>query len=165
MNLNPKILEAVRHASEITNVPAWLILSVIESESSFNPEAIPPVNPRSGRPISTARGLMQVTFPTWQDVVAAHDLPYTTADFFDIEANVTVGAWRLADMYKIVTLHRPEGDKGTIPLMAWRQAVIAYHVGPTGWMRTKHQPAHVREYASKIMARQAHYLEVLDNAE
>jgi len=78
-----------------------IILAQAWKESSFDPEAVP-INPKTGRPLSTARGLLQVTKPAATDVGVNHD------DLFVPEVNVDAGTQYLRNRYDLVEKRRPD---------------------------------------------------------
>ncbi|MCP5059400.1 MAG: lytic transglycosylase domain-containing protein [bacterium] len=91
------------------DLPALLLLAVIEHESRFDPTA----KSRRG-----ALGLMQIRPFVGADVAYRHHLPFhRTPDLFQPQLNVAIGIRFLAE------LHEEFGDL--------ELALAAYHIGPT----------------------------------
>jgi len=90
------------------NVPYDVVYAVIETESSFRPDAVSS---------SDARGLMQITKITLTDINNRLGTNYTMNDLFDSEINVELGTFYLSYLYQRF------GNYETV--------YAAYNAGPT----------------------------------
>lgn len=110
--------EVIYRASENYKVPSGLIYQVIEAESSFNPYAV------SG---AGARGLMQITRPTWDWV--CQDLLRVSWSFdndsFNKEKNIIVGTRFLAWINTYLNKHAEELNANHDDLL-----LACYNAGP-----------------------------------
>lgn len=80
-NVSPQIADAVRHASQMYDVPESLIHAVIRNESAYNPRAVSRVG---------AQGLMQLMPGTAQDL--------GVRNAFDVRDNINGGTKYLRQM-------------------------------------------------------------------
>lgn len=101
-----EIVAAAEGAAKRYDIPVELILAVIETESSYRPDA------KNG----SCRGLMQIHTINldWLERAFGREL-----DLYDIEDNVYAGSYILAGYYHKYDIHR---------------ALMAYNGGP-GYMR------------------------------
>lgn len=98
----------INRASKEFNVPYDIIYAVIETESSFDPNAVSPTG---------ARGLMQINEITLTDINQNLGTSYTMQDLFDPEICIRLGSSYLARLIKRF------GDYETV--------YAAYNAGPT----------------------------------
>jgi hypothetical protein len=82
--------DAAVAAAEQAGINAASLASIGQAESGFR--NIPTVNG-----LSSAMGPWQVTAPTWQSTVAAHNLGYSASDITDPAANVVVASYVIHD--------------------------------------------------------------------
>ena len=100
-----------RQVAEVHNLPARLVLSQIQTESSFRPGAQSKINNRVGM----AMGLTQITEAVWQEMVNRGEIP-RHASPYDPLSNLMAYA-------KIMSkLRKSFGDD-------WPRVVGAYHQG------------------------------------
>ncbi len=97
-----KVLVAEHNRSslrdEIILVQAWM-------ESKFDPQAVPPTDPATGQPQSTARGLLQVTKRAADEVGANH------GDLFLPGVNIDTGSSYLRNRLEVVKKRRADLTK------------------------------------------------------
>lgn len=91
MELYPLEYEAlIRDAAEQNGIdPAWPA-AVILAESSYQPEAVSPVN---------AQGLMQLLPSTAEWIAEKYDEAYAEGFLFDPQTNIRYGCWYLGYLY------------------------------------------------------------------
>ncbi len=109
---------AVEAASQNFHIPSELIYRVIETESSFNPYAVSQAD---------ARGLMQITRPTW-DWICRDFLQVSwsfDADSFNTEKNIIVGTRFLAWIKDYLNKHENELNASYDDLL-----LACYNAGP-----------------------------------
>lgn len=117
------IITAAEGAAERYDIPVELILAVIETESSYRPDA------KNG----SCRGLMQIHTVNldWLERDFGREL-----DLYDIEDNVYAGSYILAGYYHQYDLHR---------------ALMAYN-GGQGYMRKMVRKGYVSsKYSRKVV--------------
>ncbi|MDG7041849.1 MAG: lytic transglycosylase domain-containing protein [Nitrososphaerota archaeon] len=100
--------EIKQAAADYPDVPAALIMAVIETESSFNPKAF--LSDRNGG----SYGLMQLNYPT------AKEMGLSSADdasaLYDPQTNIWIGTAYLNHLYH--------------EFKDWKKAIMAYNEGP-----------------------------------
>lgn len=101
------------------NVPYDVIYAVIETESSFDPDAVSPTG---------ARGLMQINEITLKDINQRLNTHYSFDDLFDPEINIKLGTFYLSYL-----IERFEN---------YETVYAAYNAGPTQVSKWLHDPAH-----------------------
>lgn len=125
-------------------VSARLVASVIQAESSFQPEVLSPTG---------AAGLMQILPSTWEEVnsrirvcVNRHSGECSQECYFNPEMNISIGTDYLSQMVK-----RYHGNTFL--------ALAAYTAGPGTVDRCKGAPfdAATEEYVSRVMANWYHF--------
>jgi hypothetical protein len=65
----------ILHASKLVGVDPGIMMAVAKQESSFNPSAIP-IDKKTGKPLSSAKGLYQFINSTWGDMVSKYGSKY-----------------------------------------------------------------------------------------
>ena len=110
--------EVVSTAAQNYQLPPRLIYRLIETESSFNPYA---------QSLAGARGLMQITRPTW-DWICRDFLKVSWSfdeDAFDTEKNIIVGTRFLAWIKDYLNKHENEWNASYDDLL-----LACYNAGP-----------------------------------
>jgi soluble lytic murein transglycosylase len=131
-----EILRSVTSAAQLFRLDPFLIVSVMDVESSFRRGAVSPKG---------AQGIMQV-MPTTGDYIKKSLLPkrFQNGSLFQIAHNTAVGSRYLSHLS-----HRFKNN--------WYHALAAYNWGPTRLASTLDRggkiPAPVKGYATKVLAR------------
>lgn len=141
----------IQKASKEYDVPYDIIHAVIETESSFKPDAVSPTG---------ARGLMQINEITLKEINIQLKTKYTFNDLFDPEINVRLGTFYLSHLYARF------GDYETV--------YAAYNAGPTAvskWLKDPQYSsdgktlihenipfAETKRYVEKVIAFRENYL-------
>jgi hypothetical protein len=89
-------------------------------ESGFRPDARP-IDPKTGKPASSAFGIMQLTDDTRADM--AKRLGYAVEDLTDPYKNIDGGIERLKQLAE------------EFPDLKWSQRLMAWHMGPAGYRK------------------------------
>lgn len=87
------VLAAIRRASEVSGVDFGFMMAMAAKESTFNPNAIP-INKKTGKVLSSAKGLYQIIDKTWENLYATYGAKYgIKKDRFDPYANALMAAF------------------------------------------------------------------------
>jgi len=141
----------IEKSSAEFNVPYDVIYAVIETESSFDPDAVSPTG---------ARGLMQINKITLEDINQRLNTHYSFDDLFDPEINIKLGAFYLSYL-----IDRFEN---------YETVYAAYNAGPTQVSKWLHDSAYssdgktlihdsipfpeTKRYVEKVIAFRENYL-------
>jgi len=92
-NVSEDVVAAIRRASEVVGVDFGFMMAMAEKESSFNPNAIP-MNKKTGKPYSSAKGLYQILNATWDNLYNNYGSRYNIPNNrFDPYANALMAAF------------------------------------------------------------------------
>ena len=105
--------DLVTKYSEMYGVPKDLIFAVIHQESAGDPSAMPPIDPKTGKRPSQAKGLMQIV-PSTQA-----SLGFSNSNMFDPDSSIHAGTKLLKQL-----MDSSNGNK--------EQAILGYW-GGQGW--------------------------------
>lgn len=90
--ISEPVLAAIKRASEVTGVDYGFMMAMAAKESTFNPNAIP-INKKTGKVLSSAKGLYQIIDKTWANLYASYGARYNVPDDrFDPYANALMAA-------------------------------------------------------------------------
>lgn len=92
-NVSEAVIAAIRRACEITSVDFGFMMAMAEKESSFDPNAIP-LNKKTGKTYSSAKGLYQILDRTWDNLFKSYGAKYNiTNNRFDPFSNALMAAF------------------------------------------------------------------------
>ena len=88
------VKDIIINASKIVGVDPAIMLAMAKQESNFNPNAAPPINKKTGKPFSSAKGLFQFVNTTWDEMLTKYskDYPELLKGPFDPLASSLAGA-------------------------------------------------------------------------
>ena len=84
--------EAINMAAKKTGQDPATLFSVAKIESDLRPDAVPKPLPGKKKPPTTAKGLNQITDPTWKGIIERHPQDDYSRGPFDPETNALAGA-------------------------------------------------------------------------
>lgn len=158
-----ELMEVVKHAYNtfVAEYPLFPfnitdIFSIIEIESSWNPEAESPY----------ARGLMQISKVALKDVNRLYNYSYTYDDLFDPFINVIVGLCYLHFLKKLVDKYvkstYPEEYRKLLVIMAYNWGIgnvrALLETAPDNKKLKYVIPEETKDYVTKFLFWKHHYI-------
>lgn len=126
---SPEVLDAMRRAAQVTNVPLDWFIKIAWVESRFNPKARP-WSSRQQRFLSSAGGLYQFIDSTWISMLKKYgekyDVPITASRYDPYYSSIIAGAmWKGEEQENVIDTYIAH-NLGSAGLRKYKRALALY---------------------------------------